>query len=154
MLKFLGGLVLLTTVFGLGYYIGQRPVSELKLTISSLKDTIASLTRNVLDSTLGLEQNFRWRQSLVDAKAKMIQAKAEILDRNFGNAAKEVAEAVAEMEKAAQSDRSDPTDRHAQALKILIAKSKAVQLDLTMGKAEARKKLNEILREVDGLLAK
>lgn len=154
MLKFLGGLVLLTTVFGLGYYIGQRPVSELRQTVAALKETIASLTRNVLDSTLGLEQTFQRRRSLVEAKAKMIQAKAELLDRNFGYAAKVVAEGVAELEQVAPSDRADPEDRQAQALQILIAKSKAAQLDLTAGKAGARKKLDEVVTELDTLLAK
>lgn len=154
MLRFLGGLILLTTMFILGYYFGQRPVTELKQTITNLKGTITSLTRNVLGSTMGLEQNVRWRQSLVEAKARMIQAKAEILDRNFGSATREIAKATSTLEAVRGLSRSNTTDDQVQALTRLIAKSKALQLDLLSGRAGVRKELDETLKDTDALLAK
>ena len=84
MLRFLGLVVLIGTTFVLGYYIGQRPISE-------LRKTVRDLSRDVLDTTLGIERNLRQRSGLVDAKSRLIQAKSELLDRNFGSAAKELA---------------------------------------------------------------
>lgn len=98
MLKLLGWLVLLAAVFACGYYVGQRPIGE-------LRKTVTDLSRNIMDTTLGLERTMRLRQGLVDGKAQLIEAKSELLDRNFGNAAKSLAEAVEQLEKASSAER-------------------------------------------------
>jgi hypothetical protein len=143
MLKLLGWVVLLTTVFGLGYYVGQHPIGE-------LQKTIADLTRNVRDTTLGFERTLRLRQGLVDAKAGVIQAKSELLDRNFGNAADELGQAVEHLEKAGSAERDGGRP---QKVRPLIIKVREAQLDLSQGKALPRTKLDDIQKELDALLA-
>lgn len=143
MLKSLGFLVLLGTAFGLGYYVGQRPVSE-------LRQTIADLSRSVLDTTLGLERNLRMHQGLVDAKSRVIQAKSDLLDRNFGNAARELSEAVEHLEKAAGAEREG---RRASQIRPLVSKTREAQEELSKGKTVPRAVLDGIQKELDGLLA-
>ena len=142
MLKLVGLVVLLTTAFGLGYYIGQRPIGE-------LKKTVRDLSRNVLDTTLGLERNLRQRQGLVDAKSRLIQAKSEMLDRNFGNAAKELSEAVDQLEKASNAERDSG---RTSTIRPLVTKVREAQLELSVGKAVPRTKLDEIRKELDAVI--
>lgn len=142
MLKFLGWLVMLAAIFASGYYAGQRPIGE-------LTKTVTDLSRNIMDTTLGLERTLRLRQGLMDTKAQVIEAKSELLDRNFGNAAKALADAVEHLEKASSAERDGGWP---QKVRPLIAKVKEAQLELSMGKAIPRSKLDEIQKELDALL--
>jgi hypothetical protein len=90
MLKFLGVVLLLAASFASGYYFGQRPVGTLQQTVSHLQQSLKELSRNVLDTTTGIERDLRRRQGLVDAKSRLVQAKANVFERNFGDAAKEL----------------------------------------------------------------
>lgn len=144
MLRFLGLVVLIGTTFVLGYYIGQRPISE-------LRKTVRDLSRDVLDTTLGIERNLRQRHGLVDAKSRLIQAKSELLDRNFGNAAKELAEAVDHLEKASSVERDSG---RTSSIKPLVARIRETQLELAVGKAVPRTRLDEIQKELDRFVAR
>lgn len=143
MLRFLGFVVLLASVFALGYYSGQRPISE-------LRKTLQELTKNVLDATLGMERNVKVRQGLIDAKASITQAKAELLDRNFGNAAKELGQAITHLEQVGTAELGDG---EASRLRPLVAKAREAQQKLSLGKALPRAKLDELEKELSGLLA-
>ena len=150
MLKFVGMLVVLGAAFGLGYFVGQRPISELNNTIDILKSQIANLSRNVVDTTLGIPANLRSRQGLLDAKSRLIQAKSDILDRNYGDAAKELAEAADSLDKAGQAERD--SGRTA-TFKALAGKTREAKLALSMGKTVPRARLDDIQKEVDSYLA-
>lgn len=143
MLKILGWVVLLGAVFASGYYAGQRPIGE-------LKKTVTNLSHNIMDTTIGLERTMRQRHGLVDAKAQVIEAKSELLDRNLGNAAKDLDEAVEQLEKASAAERDAG---RSQTIRPLIAKVKEAQLELSMGKAIPRARLDEIQKELDALLS-
>lgn len=151
MLKFLGLLVLLTVSFTSGYYFGQRPIGTLQQTVSDLQQSIKELSRNVLDTTMGIERDLRRRQGLVDAKSRLVQAKANVFERNFGDAAKELAEAVDALEAATKGAKSDEAS---QALRDLAGLLKEVRLEIAMGKSVPLKKLDEIQKRLDQLLNK
>ena len=150
MIKFIGMLVVLGIAFGLGYFVGHRPINELNDTIDNLKSQMANLSRNVVDTTLGIPGNLRSRQGLLDAKSRLIQAKSDLLDRNYGNAAKELAEAADSLDKAGQSERH--SGRTA-IFKALAGKTREAKLELSTGKTLSRARLDEIQKEVDGYLA-
>lgn len=141
MLKFLGMLVLLTATFSLGFYLGRHSLGE-------LTKTVTALSHSVVETTVGLERNLRGRQGLVDAKAQVIQAKSEVLDRNFGSAAKALGEAVADLERLAQTENE--AERYAK-LTSLVAKARTTQRDLAAGKSISRGRLDEIQKELDAL---
>lgn len=150
MLKFFGILALIGLSFGLGYVVGRQPVGILQQTIVDLQKAVKDLSRNVMDTTLGIEKDLRKRQGLVDAKARVVQAKADLFDRNFGDAAKELAEAVDSLENAARGVQ--PSDRAA--IKTLATKIRELRLDVSLGKKIPFSRLDELQRQLDGLLNK
>jgi hypothetical protein len=144
MLKFLGLVVLLTVAFILGYAWGKRPTTD-------LEQTVKELSRNVMDTTLGIERDLRRRQGLVDAKARVIQAKAELFNKNTGDAVKELAEAVDSLETASRGGKQvDPNVQ----IKELTGKIRELRMELSLGKKVSPAKLDEVQKELDQLLSK
>jgi hypothetical protein len=146
MLRFIGLMVLLSAVFWLGYYTGQRPIGELRQTITELSKKVAHVSRSAVDTTIGFERNLRQHQDLVEAKAMVIQAKSELLDRNFGSAAKELAKAEEHLEKSIKS--SEGADRTS-TLKPTLEKMRSAKGDLASGKSLPKSRLDEIQKEID-----
>ena len=146
MLKFLGIVLLIAASFSAGYYVGQRPVGTLQQTVSDLQQSVTKLTRNVLDTTQGIERDLRRRQGLVDAKSRVVQAKANLFERNFGDAAKELGEAVTVLENATKGAKSDPA---IDAVRDLASSMREVRLEVSMGKTTPMKRLDEIQLRLD-----
>lgn len=151
MLKFIGMVLLVIGAFGSGYYFGQRPVGTLQQTVSDLQQSLKDLSRNVLDTTMGIERDLRRRQGLVDAKSRLVQAKANVFDRNFGDAARELTEAVDALETATKGIKSDDSTN---AVRDLTGSLREVRLEIAMGKSVPLKKLDEIQHRLDQLLNK
>ncbi len=144
MLRFLGLLVLLSGAFGLGYIYGTRP-------LGSLEKAVKDVSRNVVDSTMGIERDLRRRQGLVDAKARIVQAKSDLFQKNTSDAAKELAEAVDSLESATPGGKQvDPLVQ----VRELTGKIRQIRLDLSQGKKIPASRLDEIQKEVDVLLTK
>ncbi|MEC4890177.1 MAG: hypothetical protein RI101_08985 [Nitrospira sp.] len=162
MFKFLMMLILLAASFGAGYYFGQRPVGTLQQTVSHLSErwtvsqktiaelqqSIKNLSHNVVDTTIGIERDLRRRQGLVEAKSHLVQAKIQVLDRNFGAAAKELAQAGDALEQAVKEEQADSEMRG------LAAKMKALRGDVTKGQLIPMKKLDELQQALDRQLNK
>ncbi len=160
MFKFLLFLMLLAASFGAGYYYGQRPVGTLQQTVSHLSErwtvsqktiadlqqSIKNLSHDVMDTTRGIEQDLRRRQGLVEAKSHLVQAKIQILDRNFGAAAKELAQGGEALE---QTVKDDKPDNATAAMRDLAAKMKALRGDVTKGNLIPLKKLDELQQALD-----
>lgn len=151
MVKFLAVVLLLAGAFGAGYYLGQRPVGTLQRTVAELQQSLKDVSRNVLDTTLGIERDLRRRQGLVDAKSRLVQAKAHLVDRNFGDAAKEMAEAVAAVEAAAKGTKSDDATN---ALRDMAGSLREVKVEIVTGKQVSMKKLDELQQSMNQLLNK
>ena len=142
MLRFLGMIVLLLGAFALGYAWGKRPLAD-------LEHTVKELSRNVVDTTLGIERDLRRRQGLIDAKARIVQAKSDLVNRNHATAAKELAEAIDSLENTAQGAKSvDPVAQ----TRELASKLRQVRLEVSQGKKGAAGRLDEIQKELDALL--
>ncbi|WP_447598946.1 hypothetical protein [Nitrospira sp. Nam80] len=142
MLRFLGMIVLLLGAFALGYAWGKRPLAD-------LEHTVKELSRNVVDTTLGIERDLRRRQGLIDAKARIVQAKSDLFNRNPATAAKELAEAIDSLENTTQGVKSvDPTAQ----TRELAAKLRQVRLEVSQGKKGTTGRLDEIQKELDALL--
>ncbi len=149
MVKFFVVVMLLVGAFGAGYYLGQRPVGTLQRTVAELQQSVKDMSRNVLDTTLGIERDLRKRQGLVDAKSRLVQAKAHLVDRNFGDAAKELTEAVAAVEAAAKGVKSDTATNP---LRDMAASLREVKSEIVTGKQVSMKKLDELQQRMDQIL--
>ena len=131
MAKFLTVLFLLADAFGAGYYVGQRPVGTLQQSVSDLQQSLKEVSKNVMDTTLGIERDLRRRQGLVEAKSRFIQAKVHVIDRNHSEAAKELARVIETIEATTKGVKVDDTTA---ALRNLVDSLRDVQLELTAGK--------------------
>ena len=151
MLKFFATLLFIAGAFGAGYFVGQRPVGTLQQTVTDLQQSITKLSRNVLDTTQGIERDLRRRQGLVDAKSRVVQAKANLFDRNFGDAARELGEAVTVLELATKNAKADPA---MDAVRELASTIREVRLEVAMGKTMPMKRLDEIQLNLDKQLNK
>ena len=151
MVKFFAVVLLLVGAFGAGYYLGQRPVGTLQRTVAELQQSLKDMSRNVLDTTLGIERDLRRRQGLVDAKSRLVQAKAHLVDRNFGDAAKEMTEAIQAVEAATKGTKSDDATN---ALRDMAGSLREVKLEIVTGKQVSMKKLDELQQSMNQLLNK
>ncbi len=151
MWKFVGALVLIAGSFALGFYFGQRPVGTLQETVGDLQHSLKDVSRNVVDTTMGIERDLRRRQALLDTKSRVVQAKSELVDKNFGEAAKQLAEGVQVLESAMKGAK--PSDQ-TQAVRGLVGQLQEMRLELTMGKPVPIRKLTELQQEVDTQLNK
>jgi hypothetical protein len=151
MWKFIAVLALIAASFGLGFYFGQRPVGTLQQTVSDLQHSVKDTSRNILDTTMGIERDLRRRQGLIDTKSRVVQAKSELFDKNYGEAAKALGEAAEILENAAKGANQDESTL---AIRALTGTLREVRLELSMGKPVSLKKLDEIQREVDRQLNK
>jgi hypothetical protein len=151
MWKFIAVLALIAASFGLGFYFGQRPVGTLQQTVSDLQLSVKDTSRNILDTTMGIERDLRRRQGLLDSKSRVVQAKSELFDKNYGEAAKALGEASEILENATKGAKQDESIL---AMRALTGTLREVRLELSMGKPVSLKKLDEIQREVDRQLNK
>jgi hypothetical protein len=151
MAKFLTVLLLLVGAFGAGYYVGQRPVGTLQKSVSDLQHSLKDVSKNVMDTTLGIERDLRRRQGLVEAKSRFLQAKASVIDRNPGEAVKELARVIEIVETTTKGGKIDDTTG---ALRNLVDSLQEVQLELTTGKQVSFKKIDELQQRLDQQLNK
>ena len=151
MWKFIGALMLAVGSFALGYYFGQRPGGTLEQTVGDLQSSIKDVSRNVVDTTMGIERDLRRRQALLDTKSRVVQAKSELFDKNLGEAAKQLAEGVDALESALKGAKPN---EHTQAMRGLIGTLQEVRLELTMGKQVPIRKLTELQQSIDRELNK
>ena len=151
MWKFIAVLVLVAVSFGLGFYFGQRPVGTLQQTVLDLEHSVKDTSRNILDTTMGIEKDLRRRQGLIDAKSRVVQAKSELFDKNFGEVAKQLSEAAETLENATRGAKQDESIL---AVRALTGTLREVRLELSMGKPVSMKKLDDIQREIDRQLNK
>jgi len=119
--------------------------------VSELQESIKNLSKTALDTTMGIERDLRRRQALVEAKSRLVQAKAEIFERNFGAAAKELAAGVEALEGATKGGTADEATN---AARRVAGSLKDARVELAMGKTVPMKKLDEIQLEIDRLLNK
>ena len=151
MWKIVAVLAVAAASFGLGFYFGQRPVGTLQQTVSDLQQSLKDTSRNIIDTTMGIERDLRRRQGLLDTKSRVVQAKSELFDKNYGEAAKQLGEAAEILENVTKGAKQDESHLP---MRGLTGTLREVRLELSMGKPVSIRKLDEIQREVDRQLNK
>ena len=134
--------MLLALSFGFGYLWGKQPANN-------LEQTVRDFSRNVVDTTLGIERDLHRRQSLVDAKSSVVQAKADLYNKDTADAAKELADALNSLDIVTRGGKQvDPNA----SVKELAGKIRELRLELSLGKKVSATKLDDIQKELDLLL--
>ena len=149
MFRLLGWIVMLSIGFAAGYWAGQRPVGDLRKSVSELSAKLVqqteALTRRAVESTSGVERHLRLRQGVVDAKDRLIQAKSDVLEKNYGSAAKHMEQVVTDLERLGALDDT----RLRTVVQSLVGKARDARDKLTAGRPVAPAALNEIQKGLD-----
>src|SRR6058998_58596 len=143
MLRFLGMLTIVVLAFVCGFYIGRQGPE-------TLLHKAKQLGTQVLASTSTLERNLSLRTSLVNAKERLVQVKAELLDKNYGKAATGLGEARLALKKAMEA----ADEENKQKLKEEMEKVEAVKRDVQALRTGVQARVDEIVNELDGLLTR
>lgn len=83
-------LLLLAAVFTTGYYLGSRSVKEIESDITAVRQEMARKTTEFDKEVRGL----RLRLQLVNIRDRLIQARSDVLEKNFGQAMKGVTQSL------------------------------------------------------------
>ena len=143
MLRFLGMLTIIGLAFIWGVYIGLEGTD-------AVLHKAKQLSAQVLASTSALERNLSLRSSLVNAKERLVQVKAELLDKNYGKAATGLGEARLALKKAMEA----ADEENKQKLKEEMEKVEAVKRDVQALRTGVQARVDEIVNELDGLLTR
>ena len=139
MLRFIGLVMLLALSFGFEYLRGKQPTNN-------LEQTVRYFSRNVMDGTLGNERDIRQLQNLIEAKSRVVQARAEIYNRNAADAAKGLAEAINSLEMVMRGEQQAEPQA---SIKNLVGRIRELRLDVSLGRKVLTAKFEEIQKELD-----
>lgn len=143
MLKFLGLLALTVIAFGFGLYVGlQGP--------DSVMHKAKKIGAGVLAKTVYLERELSLRTSLVNAKERLVQAKSDLLDKNFGKASTGLDEAAQALKAAKESAGEESRE----SLDKIMEEVSAARRDAQKLKAGLQAKVDGLVKELDQMLAR
>ena len=140
MLKFLGFLFVVGVAFAIGYQTGREG-----------PDVVMSKARELSSELLkatALERSTSVRTSLLNAKGHLVQAKLDLLDKNYGKAVsglEETAKTLTQAKASAEEEIKPRLDALAKKVTDMAAEARAL-------KPGVMTKLNEAVKEVDALL--
>ena len=140
-MKFLIFLLLFVLVFGLGYYVGQRP--------DEVKQKLRELSGDVLEQTIGLEESLQLRREFLGAKERLVQGKAHLLDHEYEKAAQELGKTLDHLESTAKVDPDGQIDQRVDELMVQLREAKE---QLAEGKGVSRQALDAMQQKLNGLL--
>ena len=131
--------MLLALSFGFEYLRGKQPTNN-------LEQTVRYFSRNVMDGTLGNERDIRQLQNLIESKSRVVQARAEIYNRNAADAAKGLAEAINSLEMVMHGEQQAEPQA---SIKNLVGRIRELRLDVSLGRKVLTAKFEEIQQELD-----
>jgi len=141
MLKFLGFLFVVGVAFAIGYQTGREGPD-------AVMSKARELSSELLSKATALERSTSVRTSLLNAKGHLVQAKLDLLDKNYGKAVsglEETAKTLTQAKSSADEEIKPRLDALAKKVTDMAAEAKAL-------KPGVMTKLNEAVKEVDALL--
>lgn len=143
MLKFLGLLTLLGVAFVGGLYVGREGPEVVLKKAQQIGDVVVARSSS-------LERDVTVRLNLVNAKERLIQAKSDLLDKNYGKAEEGLREARDNLSRAKAAAGDDLKGK----LEGLAAKVSEVAAEAKAMKPGVPVKLEKVVRELDASLAR
>ena len=145
MFKILLMATLLGGIFWAGYYVGQQPPGK-------VQDTIRTMSEDMVEHALGIDESqLALKREFLEAKSRMVQGKAEILDGQYDQAAKEMDHALAHLKNAVTSDGAPESST---VTGQIMAKIEKIKHAISSGKIIPREMLDDVQKGLDNLLDK
>jgi hypothetical protein len=144
MLKLLGFLFVVGLAFAVGYQAGREGPNTVVKKAKELGAEVVNRTTTTFDGQHSLHG------ILVNAKERLIQAKSDLLDKNYGKATsglEETAQILAQAKTAAEQDMRPKLEALRKKVLELAGEAKSL-------KAGVLVKLNDAIKDLDALLAR
>lgn len=143
MLKFMGFLMVVGLAFGLGVYVGQKGPED-------VLHKAKQLGADIFAKTSSVERSLAVRAGIVNAKERLVQAKSELLDKNYGKAVSGLEEASQALAKARETAGDDLRGN----LEKTLEKVAAAKTDAQALKPALQTKVDELVKDLDQMLAR
>ena len=140
-MKMIRWIILLSVVFGAGYYTGQQP--------DVVKQTLRNLSGEVLESTIGLDQTAKLQRKMLEAKEGFVEGRAYLLDQDFEGASGEFEQALQHLDEAVALDPQGPL---AQKIQTVKQKVREAQASLAQGRDIPPHVLEDLRQELKAVL--
>lgn len=137
--------IIMFSVFGGGYYIGAKKVTVVEERLSKMKSSMEG-------KILGLEKELskaRVKVKLVEIKDKLLQARTDVMEKNFGNANKQIDAARESAEKIAASS-DDDTKKTLKPINDALIEIKA---DIDKLNLKVTAKIDDLKKEMDRIVS-
>ena len=141
MLKFIGFLVIVGVAFAVGYQMGREGPEVI---LKKAKE----LSTEVMARATALERTTSLRTNLLNAKERLVQAKSDLLDKNYGKAVsglQETAQTLAQAKMSADENIRPKLESLSKKVSGLATEAQALKPGVTG-------RLNEVIKELDALL--
>jgi uncharacterized protein YicC (UPF0701 family) len=143
MLKFLGFLVVIGLAFGAGVYVGRQGPENVLHKAKQFGAEVVAKTGSV-------ERNVSVRMGLVNAKERLVQAKSDLLDKNYGKATAGLDEAAQALATAKASAGEELREK----LQALAGKLSSIKGEIQAVKPGVQAKLDELVKDLDRMIGK
>jgi tetratricopeptide (TPR) repeat protein len=140
-MKILRTLVLFSVIFGLGYYTGQKP--------DVVKQGLRDLSGQVLENTIGYDQNTSLQRQMLEAKEGFLDGRAYLLENHFEEASGEFDRALRHLDQAVALDPQAPL---AQKIQTVKQKIREAQQSLAQGRSLPPHVLDELRQELQSAM--
>ncbi len=141
MLKLLGFITAMGLAFACGIYAGRQGVE-------SFLTKARHIGGEMVAKTSSFERDITVRMNLVNAKERLVQAKSDLLDKNYGKAASGLEEATTSLSQAKAAADEDLQKK----LEGLLGKVSEITTEVKAVKPGVRPKLEGTVKELDALL--
>jgi len=141
MLKFLGFLVVIGLAFTAGIYVGQHGPED-------LLHKARQIGADVVAKTTSVERSFAVRTGIVNAKERLVQAKSDLLDKNYGKTVSGLADATEALKTAKNAADGDLRGR----LETMLEKVAAAKTAAQALKPGLQTKIDDLVKDLDHLL--
>ena len=137
--------IIMFSVFGGGYYIGAKKVTVVEERLSKMKSSMEG-------KILGLEKELskaRVKVKLVEIKDKLLQARTDVMEKNFGNANKQIDAAKEAVEKVFASSDDDTK----KSLKPINDGLIEIRADIDKLNIKVTTKIDDLKKEIDRIVS-
>jgi hypothetical protein len=140
-MKMIRWIILLSVVFGAGYYTGQQP--------DVVKQTLRDLSGEVLENTIGLDHTVKLQRQMLEAKEGFIEGRAYLLDHNFQGASGEFERALHHLDEAVALDPQGPLAKKIEMVKLKVREAQA---SLAQGRDLPPQLLEDLRQELKAVM--
>jgi len=128
-------------IFGLGFYVGQRP--------TEVKQQLRTISGEVLEKTIGLNKGLTLKREIVEAKEQLLDGQLSSLDHDYSTAVQNIEQSIEHLKKAKEVEQEGELSKQ---IGRVIERLRQTHTRLAQGEGISRRVFKDVTRQVDALL--